>query len=63
MHEMTTVADYGSRSLTGAWIETLNYIRTYGRGLSRSLTGAWIETTNHLTYKCLSLSLPYGGVD
>ena len=36
-----------SRTLTGAWIETLLIAAAYFIDNGRTLTGAWIETPRH----------------
>ena len=50
----------GSRSLTGAWIETLPIVATYGEDEGRSLTGASIETLTPRPTAATARSLPHG---
>ncbi len=53
----------GSRSLTGAWIETSSMVTLSPPPPRRSLTGAWIETSWFVGAAGFPPSLPHGSVD
>ena len=51
------------RTLTGAWIETLQRPAQCRKGTRRTLTGAWIETVLFGSKIVIILSHPHGCVD